>query len=49
MGFFGFLGALVFIYYVIQLIFWIILDSDIELFIKEKFGQPICNKKTKFL
>lgn len=42
MGFFSFIGISVVLYYVVQLILWIILDSDIELFVKEKFGQPIC-------
>lgn len=44
MGFFSFIGLLAVVYYVIQLILWIVLDSDIELWIKEQFGQPICNR-----
>ena len=42
MGFFGFIGLLVFIYYLIQIISWCVLDSDIELFILSKLGKPIC-------
>jgi len=47
MGFFELLGLFIFLYYLVNLIFWIILDSDIELFLKEKFGKPISSLKGK--
>ena len=42
MGFFELIGIFTFLYYLCNLILWIILDSDIELAFKERFGQPIC-------
>lgn len=41
MGFFEALGIFVFLYYLISIVLWIVLDSDIELFVKEKIGKPI--------
>lgn len=42
MGFFELLGIGVVLYYVVHIILWAVLDSDIQLFIKEKTGKPIC-------
>lgn len=39
--FFTCVGFLAVLYYIISLILWIILDSDIELAFKERFGNPI--------
>lgn len=41
MGIFEFIGIIVFLYYLINIVLWIILDSDIELWIKERWGKPI--------
>lgn len=41
MGFFELLGLAVFLYFIVTIILWLYLDSDIELFICEKFGRPI--------
>lgn len=41
MGFFATIGVIVFFYYLISLILWLVRDSDIELFYKEKYGKPI--------
>lgn len=35
------IGLIAILYYVVYLILWIILDSDIELALKEHFGRPI--------
>lgn len=45
MGFFEFFGVLTFFYYLVSALLWLTLDSDIELFIKEKFGKSICKYK----
>lgn len=34
-------GFIVFLYYAVSVILWVILDTDIELFIAEKTGKPI--------
>ncbi|KAJ6635806.1 Dehydrogenase/reductase SDR family member 7 [Pseudolycoriella hygida] len=47
MGFFELLGFIVFIYFIVNIVLWLCLDSDIELFIKEKFGQPIDSLRGK--
>lgn len=39
MGFFEFLGVFVFLYYLINVILWIVLDADIELWFKERWGK----------
>lgn len=44
MGFFGIIGVLVIVYYLAQILFWTLLDCDVELYIKDKLGKPICNK-----
>jgi len=49
MGFFEWLGILVFLYYAINLILWIVLDSDIELFVKEKLGKSISSLQGKVI
>lgn len=41
MGFFQLIGIVTFLYYLISILLWIILDTDIELFVKEKFGKRI--------
>lgn len=41
MGFFAFIGILVFIYYVVNVILWCLLDSDIELFTRCLVGKRI--------
>lgn len=41
MGFLEIIGLIVCLYYLFNIICWCVLDSDIELFIKEKFGRPI--------
>lgn len=41
MGLFELIGILVFLYYLVQIVSWIVLDSDIELFLKERWGKPI--------
>ncbi|KAL5281921.1 DHRS7 family protein [Megaselia abdita] len=40
-GFFSIIGLIVVLYYIIYLILWIVLDSDVELAFKERFGKPI--------
>lgn len=42
MVFFELIGLAVVLYYVVNLILWLSLESDVELFIKEKTGKPIC-------
>lgn len=37
--FFEFIGISVFLYYVVSVILWCILDSDIELALKERWGK----------
>lgn len=49
MGFFELFGVFVFAYYLLSAFLWLVLDSDIELFIKERFGKPICNFMHFFL
>lgn len=49
MGFLELIGLLVCLYYIINIILWIFLDSDIELFIKEKIGKPICKYRDIFI
>lgn len=39
--FFGFIGLMCVLYYIVSLILWITLDSDIELAFKEHFGNSI--------
>lgn len=39
MGFFEFIGILVFLYYLINVVLWIVLDADIELWFKERWGK----------
>lgn len=39
MGFFEYIGILVFLYYLINVILWIVLDADIELWFKERWGK----------
>lgn len=39
MGFFELLGVFVFFYYSISVILWIVLDADIELWFKERWGK----------
>jgi len=41
------IGLTVLFYYITSLILWIILDSDIELAFKEKFGQPLSSLRGK--
>lgn len=41
MGVFEFIGIIVFLYYLINIILWIVLDSDIELWLKERWGKSI--------
>lgn len=41
MSFFEFLGIVVFLYYLISIILWCVLDSDIELWFKSRWGKPI--------
>lgn len=48
MGFFEMVGIAVFLYYLVYLILWLILDTDVELFIKEKTGKPICKFNIQF-
>lgn len=40
--FFEILGFFVFLYYLITIILWITLDSDIELFLYQRFGKKVC-------
>jgi len=47
MGFFEIIGLFVCLYYLFNIICWCLLDSDIELFIKEKFGEPIASLQGK--
>uniref|UniRef100_T1GJ95 Dehydrogenase/reductase SDR family member 7 n=1 Tax=Megaselia scalaris TaxID=36166 RepID=T1GJ95_MEGSC len=39
--FFTFLGLATMLYYIVSILLWIILDSDIELAFKERFGKPV--------
>lgn len=41
MAFFATIGVVVFFYYLICAILWLVRDSDVELFYKEKYGKPI--------
>lgn len=41
MAFFATIGVIAFIYYLVSVILWLVCDSDIELFYKEKFGKKI--------
>ncbi|XP_055375266.1 dehydrogenase/reductase SDR family member 7 [Condylostylus longicornis] len=41
------IGIVVLLYYIINLMLWIVLDSDIELAVKEKFGQPLSSLRGK--
>ena len=41
MGVFEFIGIITFLYYLINIISWIVLDSDIELWFKERWGKSI--------
>jgi hypothetical protein len=41
MDFFELIGLFVFLYYVIQIVLWIVLDCDIGLFIASQWGKPI--------
>lgn len=43
MVFFSIIGVSVSIYYLVRVFLWIVLDCDIELFIKLWRGEPICN------
>lgn len=49
MGFFAFLGILVFLYYLISVILWCVLDSDIELWFKERWGKQRGESESLFL
>lgn len=39
-----FVGALTVLYFLIQIIFWIFLDCDIQLFYASQWGKPISEK-----
>jgi hypothetical protein len=41
MAFLAFVGIITIVYFLVRLILWTLLDSDIELFIYEKLGKPI--------
>lgn len=41
MGFLEFVGVAVILYYLVYVLLWVFLDTDVELFIKEKTGKPI--------
>lgn len=41
MAFFATIGVVVFFYYLISAILWLVRDSDVELFYKEKYGKSI--------
>lgn len=43
---FGLLGIVVVLYYLVSVVLWLFLDSDVELFVKEKTGKPICKSNT---
>lgn len=40
--FFNFVAISFFLYHLVRLIMWAVLDSDIELFFLSKLGRPIC-------
>lgn len=44
MGFFAAIGFITFFYYVINIIFWTVLDCDIELWYKQRWGKRIGEK-----
>lgn len=44
MGFFAAIGFITFFYYVINIIFWIVLDCDIELWYKQRWGKRVGEK-----
>lgn len=37
--FFGFVGIVVILYYLISIVLWCLLDSDISLWLKERWGK----------
>lgn len=41
MEFFATIGVITFFYYFISAILWVLLDSDIELWYKQRYGKPI--------